>query len=55
MTADATSYLDNSARPDRLSGGVRTIPINTAHGTFKVWTRRVGNNPRVKLDRKSVV
>jgi proline iminopeptidase len=49
MTADATSYLDNSSRPDRLSGGVRVIPINTAHGTFKVWTKRVGNNPRVKL------
>jgi proline iminopeptidase len=58
MSADAadrssnespTSYLDYSLRPDRLSGGVRIIPINTAHGTFKVWTKRVGNNPRVKL------
>jgi proline iminopeptidase len=49
MTAAATSYLDNSARPDRLSGGVRIIPISTAHGTFKVWSKRVGNNPRVKL------
>jgi proline iminopeptidase len=58
MSADAadrsssgspTSYLDYSSRPDRLSGGVRVIPINTAHGTFKVWTKRVGNNPRVKL------
>jgi proline iminopeptidase len=49
MTAAAASYLDNSSRADRLSGGVRVIPINTAHGTFKVWTKRVGNNPRVKL------
>jgi hypothetical protein len=49
MTAAATSYLDYSSLPDRLSGGVRIIPINTAHGTFKVWTKRVGNNPRVKL------
>jgi proline iminopeptidase len=47
--ADLASYLDNSARGDRLSGGVRRIPIATAHGTFKVWTKRVGNNPRVKL------
>jgi len=42
-------YLDNSARSDRLSGGVRLIPIATAHGTFKVWTKRCGNNPRSKL------
>lgn len=43
------SYLDNSAREDRLSGGVRLLPIQTARGSFKVWTRRFGNNPRVKL------
>jgi proline iminopeptidase len=42
-------YFDNSAHSDRFSGGVRLIPITTAHGQFKVWTRRFGNNPRVKL------
>jgi proline iminopeptidase len=42
-------YLDNSARSDRFSGGVRVIPINTPHGMFKVWTKRFGNNPRIKL------
>lgn len=42
-------YLDNSGRPDVLSGGVRMIPITTPRGTFKVWTKRVGNNPRIKL------
>jgi proline iminopeptidase len=42
-------YLDNCGRDDRLSGGVRLIPITTAYGKFKVWTRRFGNNPRVKL------
>jgi proline iminopeptidase len=47
--ADFAGYLDNSQRDDRLSGGVRRIPISTAHGTFNVWTKRVGNNPRVKL------
>ena len=31
------------------TGGVRMIPIKTAKGTFKVWTKRVGNNPAVKL------
>jgi proline iminopeptidase len=43
------SYLDNSQRDDRLSGGVKRIPITTPHGSFKVWTKRVGNNPRIKL------
>jgi proline iminopeptidase len=42
-------YLDDSERPDRLSGGVRLIPISTPKGEFKVWTKRVGNNPRIKL------
>jgi proline iminopeptidase len=42
-------YLDTSGRTDVLSGGVRMIPITTPRGTFKVWTKRVGNNPRVKV------
>lgn len=42
-------YLDYSGRDDRLSGGVRVIPISTSKGEFKVWTKRVGNNPRVKV------
>jgi pimeloyl-ACP methyl ester carboxylesterase len=35
-------------RPDAFSGG-RMIPVQTAHGTFKVWTKRCGDNPRIKL------
>jgi proline iminopeptidase len=42
-------YLDNSGRDDRLSGGVRRIAIDTPRGRFRVWTRRFGNNPRIKL------
>jgi proline iminopeptidase len=42
-------YLDSSGRADRLSGGVRMVPISTPKGDFKVWTKRVGNNPRVKV------
>jgi len=43
------NYFDNSGRKDVLSGGVRMVPIATAHGEFKVWTKRVGNNPRIKV------
>lgn len=42
-------YLDYSGKPDRLSGGVRMIPIKTPAGEFKVWTKRVGNNPTMKV------
>jgi len=42
-------YFDNSGRDDVLSGGVRMIPIDTPRGEFRVWTRRTGNNPRVKV------
>ena len=47
--SDAIKYFDNSGRDDVLSGGVKLIPITTAKGTFNVWTRRVGNNPTVKV------
>jgi proline iminopeptidase len=37
------------ARDDASSGGVKMIPITTPRGTFHVWTKRVGNNPRIKV------
>jgi len=45
----SSSYLDYSNRDDLLSGGVKMIPINTSSGVFNVWTKRVGNNPRMKV------
>ncbi len=42
-------YFDNSGRDDVLGGGARMVPIETPKGTFNVWTKRVGNNPRIKL------
>lgn len=44
-----SAYLDNTGREDRETGGVRRIPITTPHGKFNVWTRRFGNNPKIKL------
>jgi len=44
-----TSYFDHSGRDDVLSGGVKLIPIETPKGNFNVWTRRVGNNPAIKV------
>jgi proline iminopeptidase len=44
-----TRYLDYSGRDDTLGGGVKMIPIRTSKGDFKVWTKRVGNNPKAKV------
>ena len=30
-------------------GGVKMIPIETPVGTFNVWTKRFGNNPKIKI------
>jgi proline iminopeptidase len=31
------------------TAGVRLVPIQTPNGAFKVWTKRFGRNPRIKL------
>ncbi len=31
------------------TGGVQMIPVKTPSGTFRVWTKRVGNNPKMKV------
>lgn len=43
------AYLDYSGRPDVLSGGSRRIPVQTSVGEFRVWTKRIGNNPDLKV------
>jgi len=43
------SYLDYSESNDQFTGGIRMIPISTPKGEFNVWTKRVGNNPRIKV------
>ena len=47
--APGSGYFDNTGRDDVLAGGVKMIPITTPKGTFHVWTKRVGNNPKLKV------
>jgi len=47
--AKPSAYFDNAGRKDVLAGGVRMIPIKTPKGEFRVWTKRVGNNPTIKV------
>ena len=42
-------YLDYTGRDDLLSGGVKLIPVETPRGTFRVWTKRIGNSPAMKV------
>lgn len=49
QSSPVSTYLDYSARDDALAGGVRLVPIETPKGTFRVWTKRIGNNPRIKV------
>ena len=42
-------YLDYSGRDDVLSGGVKLILVHTPKSDFRVWTKRVGNNPTIKV------
>jgi len=37
------------ADPGVQAAGVKLVPIHTAKGDFKVWTKRFGSNPRIKL------
>jgi proline iminopeptidase len=46
---DYESYLDYSERDDRLSGGARKIAITAGEASYRVWTKRVGNNPDLRV------
>ena len=48
-TETKSAYLDYSNSDDQFTGGIKMIPITTPKGTFKVWTKRVGNNPKIKV------
>src|SRR5262245_58398213 len=43
--SDYFNYGDTSLQ----TAGIRMIPIKTPVGEFKVWTKRFGNNPRIKV------
>jgi proline iminopeptidase len=42
-------YLDYTGRDDLLSGGVRLVPVETPRGTFRAWTKRIGNSPAMRM------
>ena len=45
-----TSVLEYFNYNDSIeSAGVKMIPIKTPVGEFKVWTKRFGKNPKIKI------
>ena len=48
-TNKKTRYFDYSNSDDQATGGIKMIPIETPKGTFNVFTKRMGNNPKMKV------
>ena len=44
-----SGYLDYSGRDDVLSGGSRMIGVDTPKGRYRVWVKRVGNHPDLRV------
>lgn len=49
QSTPAAAYFDTTGRDDVLTGGIKMIEITTPKGPFKVWTKRTGNNPKIKV------
>ncbi|MDF2192728.1 proline iminopeptidase-family hydrolase [Paraflavitalea sp. CAU 1676] len=47
--ATATSSDFNTGDTGVRYAGIKMIPVQTPIGTFKVWTKRFGNNPSIKV------
>jgi proline iminopeptidase len=41
--------INDSLYNEVQTGGVKVIAIQTPKGKFNIWTKRVGNNPKIKL------
>jgi proline iminopeptidase len=51
VTTLDSSYFDTDSWDPRdvVAGGNRMVPISTPSGEFRVWTKRVGTNPDLKV------
>jgi proline iminopeptidase len=51
MDGPPAAYFDTSTwdQRDVISGGARMVPVTTPSGEFRVWTKRVGTNPGLKV------
>ncbi|MES2873304.1 MAG: proline iminopeptidase-family hydrolase [Bacteroidota bacterium] len=47
--SDTSSYFDYSNSDDQNTGGIKMIPIETPKGKYNVYTKRMGNNPKMRV------
>ncbi len=47
--SSTTPATNDSLYKEIQTGGVKVISIETPKGKFNVWTKRIGNNPKIKL------
>lgn len=47
-TENQSTYFEKS-KDSIQNGGIKVIPIKTSKGTFNIWTKRIGNNPKIKV------
>lgn len=47
--SEKNSYFDYSNSDDQKTGGIKMVPITTPKGTFNVYTKRMGNNPKMRV------
>jgi proline iminopeptidase len=45
----ASSTADSSLYKQVQTGGIKIIPITSNGRTFNIWTKQIGNNPKIKL------
>jgi proline iminopeptidase len=48
-TVSSTTATSTENTDEVQSGGIKMIPIETPVGKFKVWTKKFGDNPRIKI------
>ena len=46
---DSGSSSDSLLYSKVQTGGVKIFPIETPKGKFNIWTKRMGNNPKIKV------
>lgn len=44
-----SGYFDYSKSDDQVTGEIKMIPVKTPKGTFEVYTKRMGNNPTMRV------
>jgi proline iminopeptidase len=49
QSSTQTEEIQADSTAVELEDGVQLIPIQTPKGEFKVWTKRVGSNPKIKV------